>query len=63
VLIEALAVHAVAFGNDPYRGGIAKFRAEREAELKAEDGWLSVPGLFWLKEGEGSVSALILRTR
>jgi hypothetical protein len=24
---------------------------EREAALKADDGWLSVSGLFWLKEG------------
>ncbi|HSF24343.1 MAG TPA: hypothetical protein VLE20_08965 [Blastocatellia bacterium] len=50
MLIAALAVHAVAFGNDPYRDGIAKFRVEREAELKAEDGWLSVSG-FVLAQG------------
>ncbi len=28
-----------------------KWREKREAELKAEDGWLTVSGLFWLKEG------------
>lgn len=28
-----------------------KWRAEREQSLKAEDGWLTVSGLFWLKEG------------
>ena len=39
-------------GRDGYRNEIEKFRAERVAELKAEDGWLSVAGLFWLKQGE-----------
>jgi uncharacterized protein len=28
-----------------------KWREKREAELKSEDGWLTVAGLFWLKEG------------
>lgn len=30
---------------------LSQWRAEREAKLKAEDGWLSVTGLYWLKEG------------
>jgi hypothetical protein len=34
-----------------YRAEIGKYRAEREAELKANDGWLAVAGLFWLKPG------------
>lgn len=55
-LIVALAVNTLASGKD-YRAMIAKFRAEREAELKAEDGWLSVSGLFWLKEGENRFGA------
>lgn len=29
-----------------------EWRAEREAELKSEESWLSLSGLFWLKEGE-----------
>ncbi|MFY9608024.1 MAG: DUF1684 domain-containing protein [Blastocatellia bacterium] len=56
-LIVALAVNTIGFGKDSYRGQIAKFRAEREAGLKAEDGWLSVSGLFWLKEGENRFGA------
>jgi uncharacterized protein (DUF1684 family) len=35
-----------------YRDEILKYRAEREAELRADDGWLTVTGLFWLKPGE-----------
>src|SRR5512132_2395622 len=34
-----------------YRNEILKYRAEREAELKADDGWLTVTGLYWLKPG------------
>jgi uncharacterized protein (DUF1684 family) len=34
-----------------YRDEILKYRAQREAELKADDGWLTVTGLFWLKPG------------
>lgn len=56
-LIVAIAPHAIASGQDSYRGKIAKFRAEREAELKAQGGWLSVAGLFWLKEGENRFGA------
>lgn len=34
-----------------YRAEIERWRAEREARLKADDGWLTVAGLYWLKEG------------
>lgn len=37
---------------DPaYRAEIARWRQEREASLKADGGWLTVAGLFWLKPG------------
>jgi uncharacterized protein (DUF1684 family) len=32
-----------------------QWRQAREAELKAEDGWLTVSGLFWLKEGPNTL--------
>ncbi len=34
-----------------YRAEIEKARAARVAELRADDGWLTVTGLFWLKPG------------
>jgi len=34
-----------------YPSELAAWRAQREAKLKAEDGWLSLAGLFWLHEG------------
>jgi uncharacterized protein (DUF1684 family) len=34
-----------------FQSEIAAWRADREARLKAPDGWLSLVGLSWLKEG------------
>ena len=34
--------------DDAYRSEIERFRQRRVADLKAEDGWLSVVGLHWL---------------
>lgn len=35
-----------------YSAEVAKFRADREKSLIAPDGWTSVVGLAWLKEGD-----------
>jgi len=43
--------------DDAYRAEIQAWRERREASLKAEGGWLSVAGLFWLKEGESRFGA------
>lgn len=37
-----------------YQSSIEHWRQEREASLKADDGWLTVAGLFWLKDGTNS---------
>ncbi len=34
-----------------YQSEIAQWREKREAALKADGGWLTVAGLFWLHEG------------
>lgn len=36
---------------------IEKWRGEMETSLKKETGWLTVAGLFWLREGTNSVGA------
>jgi len=46
----ALALGAEAT-DDAYRQEIEKWRQERETRLKSETGWLTVAGLYWLKEG------------
>jgi uncharacterized protein (DUF1684 family) len=41
-----------AFDPVAYRAEIEKWQNTRVTNLKKEDGWLSLVGLFWLKEGE-----------
>ncbi len=40
-----------------YEAEIRRWRAAQEAELKADDGWLTVAGLFWLAPGLSHVGA------
>ena len=42
---------AVIAADDDYVAEIEAWRAERLAELKADDGFLNLAGLFWLDEG------------
>jgi uncharacterized protein len=55
--LVAIAVAAIAADSGAYQREIAKFRAEREAKLKADDGWLTVVGLHWLKSGINTVGS------
>lgn len=41
----------VAYGQSSFQSDTKKWRSEHEAEISAEDGWLTVAGLFWLKDG------------
>jgi uncharacterized protein len=40
-----------------YESEIAVWRAQRESKLKADNGWLTVAGLFWLKDGRNTFGA------
>ncbi|HEV2199675.1 MAG TPA: DUF1684 domain-containing protein [Bryobacteraceae bacterium] len=40
-----------------YAASIAQWRAGEEAQLKADDGWLTVVGLTWIKSGESRVGS------
>ena len=44
-------------GDDGYRDEIERWRQKREADLKADDGWLTVSGLYWLKPGETKIGS------
>jgi len=55
--LVAIAVAAIAADSGAYQREIAKFRAERETKLKADDGWLTVVGLHWLKNGINTVGS------
>jgi uncharacterized protein (DUF1684 family) len=47
----ALVAVAAMVAASTYPSEIAAWHSEREAKLKADDGWLSLAGLFWLHEG------------
>ena len=61
VVLAAMLLHVVAAPRagqqDDYRHGVETWRAEREAGLKADDGWLTVAGLFFLHQGDNSFGA------
>jgi hypothetical protein len=49
---------AAALAADPnYVRDVEQYREHREASLKQDDGWLTVVGLFRLKEGDNRVGA------
>ena len=59
IAVYFLAITSLASGADSlsikdYQASIEKWRAESEAKLKSDTGWLTVSGLFWLKEGRST---------
>jgi uncharacterized protein (DUF1684 family) len=46
-----VAITVAAVAQTPYADAVQKWRRDMDAELKADTGWLTVAGLFWLKEG------------
>jgi uncharacterized protein len=56
VVMFALALSAADSG-DRYTREVDQWRAEHQRKLAAEDGWLTVVGLDWLKDGENRVGA------
>jgi uncharacterized protein len=51
------AAPSSAAGNNAWRQRVLTWRAQREHELSAPDGWLTLVGLDWLKTGVNSVGA------
>ena len=45
---------ATALTSGSYVSEVEAWRQKREERLKADGGWLSVEGLFWLEQGETS---------
>jgi len=56
-LAISCAIIMLANAQSSYQNEISKWRTEREAKLKADDGWLTVVGLHWLKEGENRLGS------
>ena len=53
---------AVAETGQDYAASVNKYRADRETRLKADNGWLTVAGLHWLKEGDSSTFLYLVPT-
>jgi len=53
----AFAAVSLFAADSAYQREIAQWRTEREAKLKADDGWLTVVGLHWLHEGVNTVGS------
>jgi uncharacterized protein (DUF1684 family) len=56
-LFAVLALAVTPVDPSSYRSQLEKWRQRREESLKAENGWLTVAGLFWLKEGASTIGA------
>jgi uncharacterized protein (DUF1684 family) len=56
ILVCFLGSTAAAF-DAHYREEIERWRAKREANLKADDGWLTVSGLYWLCPGQTRIGS------
>lgn len=56
-LVAALLLFSFrsAWGQSDYVKKIEQWRKEEEADLKKDNGWLTLSGLFWLKDGANSV--------
>ena len=54
-LILVFSVTLIASGQTSFTADTQKWREQHETEIKAEDGWLTVSGLFWLKEGTTTI--------
>lgn len=51
-LAASLLLCSVPCAGEEYAAAISRHRAEREEQLVAPDGWLTLAGLFWLTPGE-----------
>lgn len=47
----------------PYQAVIEQWRQQYEAELRAEDGWLTLTGLVWLREGRNQLDLGVFELR
>jgi uncharacterized protein len=54
---QTAKVQSAPVDENAYRQELEKWHNQRAANLKSEDGWLTLVGLFWLKEGENRLGS------
>lgn len=52
-----IALATLLSAGTPYQMEVEQWRQQQEQELKSDSGWLTVAGLFWLKEGENTAGS------
>lgn len=57
ICLAAAPASVEAAAEPAFQEETAKWRSQREARLKTDDGWLTVAGLFWLKEGANTAGS------
>ena len=58
LLVAALLLSSCASQPDPtFVADVQKWRADRETRLRADDGWLTLVGLFWIEEGVSKIGS------
>ena len=57
LLMALLAAAMLPVDPSGYQAQIEQWRQHREQSLRSENGWLTVAGLFWLKEGTSTMGA------
>lgn len=55
LLFLTISLAAALNGQTAYKSEIVKWRTNHETELKSENSWFSLAGLFWLKEGVNTI--------
>jgi uncharacterized protein (DUF1684 family) len=59
ILIFSLFLMQQCLAQDLYHQEIDQWKKERLLELKSDQGWLNLAGLFWIKEGNNILAALL----
>ena len=54
-LVISICAAGVLLAAGSYQAEIAHWRQQRETSLRRDGGWLTVTGLFWLREGQNRV--------
>src|SRR5258708_5042180 len=58
LVLGLAAMPSLALGpRADYQNDVEKWRSDHQKELLSDDGWLTVAGLFWLKDGVNTVGS------
>src|ERR1700736_5524779 len=55
-MLRYVTTGAALLAMSAYQAEIAKWRQQKEGELKADGGLLTVTGLFWLQDGDNRIA-------